>query len=77
MELEVGKLYLCIKDVVMNIGGIRYHRGRCYKCEVTGCITNEDGDATHHWGSVEKIMEYFTEAQKHRSKTIKSIIGDG
>lgn len=45
---QVGEIWLCKKDVVMNVGKeIAYIKGREYKCEINNCLTDEQNDKRH------------------------------
>ena len=52
---ESGDKWLCIKTIELideneNLtGDIVYIKGRIYRSENYGCITNEQGDRNHHW----------------------------
>ena len=49
--MRKGEKYKCIKTVVMDGSNkIAYLEGKTYPCEVTGCLTNEEGDTEHYWG---------------------------
>lgn len=60
-DIIVGTTYECIKDVVMDDpkGETLYHKGKKYRSDQSGCITNEKGDVSHYWDSVEELNEYF------------------
>lgn len=44
----LGKRFRCIQDVIFGIDTI-YKKGKIYKSEVEGCITNEEGNPCHEW----------------------------
>jgi len=48
-EPKKGDRYLCIKDLVMDSGDVRYNKGVFYKSESDGCITNNVGNKYHSW----------------------------
>ena len=60
-DIIVGATYECVKDVVMLApeGETFYHKGKKYRSDQSGCITNEKGDVNHYWDSVEELNEYF------------------
>ena len=49
MKIKAGMRFLCTRDVVMNNGFFSYKEGRTYLSEGDGCITDEEGDASHVW----------------------------
>jgi len=44
----LGKRFRCIQDVIFGVTTI-YKKGKIYKSEVEGCITNEEGNTCHEW----------------------------
>ena len=44
----LGKRFRCIQDVIFGVDVI-YKKGKIYKSEVEGCITNEEGNPCHEW----------------------------
>lgn len=52
---KVGKRYRCVRTVCMNNNSrdIRYIKGKVYKSEVEGCITDETGLKEHLWSKLE------------------------
>lgn len=70
MELENAKVirkgekFECIKDVIMNDGGLAYINGKIYLSEANDCITDAQGDTKHRWVDefgirCEDWQEYF------------------
>ena len=48
--MKKGENYKCIQDVVMDDDNIlAYIEGKIYPCEVTDCLTDEQGDKLHSW----------------------------
>ena len=46
----VGRKFLCISDVIFgNDIVVFYKKGKIYKSEIQGCITNEEGNKEHLW----------------------------
>lgn len=60
-DIIVGATYECVKDVVMDDPKDEtfYHKGKKYRSDQSGCITNEKGDVSHYWDSVEDFNEFF------------------
>ena len=48
-KTTIGIRFLCIQEVVFGLDDIKYKKGKIYKSEVEGCITNEDGRKDHEW----------------------------
>lgn len=44
----LGRRFLCLRDVTLGTD-IYYFKGRIYKSEEEGCITNEYGEKNHCW----------------------------
>ena len=44
----LGKRFRCIQDVIFGVD-VMYKKGKIYKSEVEGCITNEIGNLRHEW----------------------------
>ena len=63
----LGKKFRCIQDVIFGGVDVIYKKGRIYKSEVEGCITNEEGNQFHEWIE-EPDDEYW--------KTIFEVIGN-
>ena len=82
MRLEIGKKYLCKKDVMMiyedgQFAFWAYYKGNVYKCEKEHCLTDEDGDLNHKWDgrSLKKYFEEYTEEkQAEMNKTFERYI---
>jgi hypothetical protein len=45
----IGLRFLCIREVVFGLCDVKYRKGKIYKSEIEGCITNEDGEKNHEW----------------------------
>lgn len=64
MDVKKGKRYRCIKSV--NFGGIFMHiKGKIYKSEVEGCITDETGYQGRLWINASR---YFVQASNKRKR---------
>ena len=48
LKTTIGLRFLCIQDVIFGVDVI-YEKGKVYKSEVEGCITNEEGNTCHEW----------------------------
>ena len=48
-KTTIGIRFLCIQEVVFGRCDVKYRKGKIYKSEVEGCITNEDGCKDHEW----------------------------
>jgi hypothetical protein len=75
MENEIikGQEYECIKTIKMRPSGdIAFVKGKIYKSEINGCLTNEQDDALHQIGN-EFLKEHFKEVEK--VKTEELIVG--
>ena len=48
LKKTIGLRFLCIQDVIFGVD-IIYKKGKIYKSEVEGCITNEEGNPCHEW----------------------------
>lgn len=65
MDITPGKKFLCINDVIMEDDEdlenppIQYTEGKIYQCEITNCLTNNDGEKNHSWKDVSYFFEYF------------------
>lgn len=58
-EVNIGLIFLCIKDVVMqSTGTIAYTKGKVYYSEKKGCITDNNGNV-NHGAPIEFLREYF------------------
>jgi hypothetical protein len=49
LKKTIGFRFLCIREVVFGLCDVKYRKGKIYKSEVEGCITNEDGEKNHEW----------------------------
>jgi hypothetical protein len=49
LKKTIGLRFLCIREVVFGLCDVKYRKGKIYKSEVEGCITNEDGEKNHEW----------------------------
>lgn len=78
-KINKGDSFICIKEVAVPSGlhGISravYTKGQIYRSEVTGCITNNQGEKNHEWSQQGVINEYFiTDNWVSLSKHINSI----
>lgn len=54
----LGYNFLCTKDLVFGADVI-YQKGKIYRSEVEGCITNEMGEKQHSWISKEGDDGYW------------------
>lgn len=59
MEIKKGQRFRCIKDVVMDIGGVGYHKGFTYTSAIDGCITDDYGNDGHMWDDSTMFWEHF------------------
>ena len=48
-KTTIGLRFLCIQEVVFGRCDVKYRKGKIYKSEIEGCITNEDGCKDHEW----------------------------
>ena len=48
-KTTIGLRFLCIREVVFGLCDVKYRKGKIYKSEVEGCITNEGGCKDHEW----------------------------
>lgn len=46
-QIKKGDWFKCVADFIMNSGEIAYTKGRYYKSEVAGCITDDQGCSGH------------------------------
>lgn len=44
----LGRRFMCLRDIILGTD-IYYLKGRIYKSEEEGCITNEYGGKGHCW----------------------------
>lgn len=59
ITIKENNLYLCIDDVVMDCTEVvAYTKGKIYRSENNGSITDNDGDTRHHI-SDDFATEYF------------------
>jgi hypothetical protein len=49
LKTTIGLRFLCTREVVFGLCDIKYKKGKIYKSEIEGCITNEDGCKEHEW----------------------------
>lgn len=49
MKIKKGQKFRCIQTVVMEDGEVAYIKGKIYKSEVGGCITNMQSEIYHVW----------------------------
>lgn len=49
LKKTIGFRFLCIREVVFGLDDVKYKKGKIYKSEIDGCITNEDGEKNHEW----------------------------
>lgn len=49
--MKKGENYKCIQDVIMDDeeNVLAYIKDKIYPCEVTDCLTDEQGDKLHSW----------------------------
>lgn len=60
MEVKKGDVFICLKDVVMEVTEeVAYHEGGVYTSEEDGCITNQQGDEGHQWNEIYGLSEFF------------------
>ena len=57
-KTTIGLRFLCIQDVVFGSGYFVYKKGKVYKSEIEGCITNEQGNLYHEWIEDPKDFEW-------------------
>ena len=48
-KTTIGIRFLRIREVVFGLCDVKYRKGKIYKSEIEGCITNEDGCKDHEW----------------------------
>ena len=48
-DIIVGGHYRCMEDVVMEDGEVAYVKGKVYRSDQSGCITDESGCINHMW----------------------------
>lgn len=64
--IKVGDTWKCIKTIQMeNSGEIAYLFGNCYKCEVQGCLTDEQGHKKHKISGPKYIAYHFEKVTKN------------
>lgn len=56
---KVGEWWECVEDVVMDTGETRFIKGKKYKCEYDGYLTNEAENPNHLIGSINFLNKYF------------------
>ena len=49
LKKTIGFRFLCIREVVFGLDDVKYKKGKIYKSEIEGCITNEDRCKDHVW----------------------------
>ena len=55
---KIGDKFLCINDCFMNGSGIKvYTKGKIYKSEKEGCITDDQGTKDHYWDFYREYTE--------------------
>jgi len=64
INIKKGSRWLCIKDVVSVSGRIYYYKGKIYKSDFEGCITDEELDILHSWNK--KTPQYFIRFGKNK-----------
>ena len=60
--IKKGDKFRCIKTLIHANSDLWYQKGRIYRSDMDGCITDEDGDMDHEWTSrraEKKLEEYF------------------
>lgn len=45
----LGHRFLCLRDIGLEGEDLYYRKGKIYKSEKEGCITNEQGCKKHFW----------------------------
>lgn len=61
---DIGSIFLCIKDVVMqSSGSIAYTKGKVYSSEKKGCITDNNGSVNH--GAPNEFLRKYFKLKKH------------
>lgn len=77
-EIKTGDKFVVRKDVVMRLhkqvarlgqagfkpGPTAYVKGKTYKSEYDGSITNEQGNVHHGWRDVGEINRFFRKVRK-------------
>lgn len=57
-KIVKGDLFRCIKTIRWN-KKLLYSKGKIYRSDEDGCITDEEGATLHIWVDYERTMEYF------------------
>ena len=57
-KTTIGLRFLCIREIVFGLCDVKYRKGKIYKSEIEGCITNEDGEKDHEWIEDPKDFEW-------------------
>ena len=79
VEVEIGDIYLCLKDVRLKGSGEKvYTKGKYYRSEIRECITNDSGYKCHYWKDdcgpeTEIFKQYFLKINSHKKKYWKLI----
>ena len=60
LKKTIGLRFLCIREVVFGLCDVKYRKGKIYKSEIEGCITNEDGEKNHEWIEYPEDTEWKT-----------------
>lgn len=74
MEIKEGDKFLCVKEVEMDTGFIAYRKGKIYKSENDGCITNERNNKHHWWNNLdtESELKLYFEKIEETQKGVKN-----
>ena len=64
--IKKGRRYRCIREVRMNghSDDIRYIKGKIYKSEIDGCITDETGVKQHIWHDIKNTFQLIGNKRK-------------
>lgn len=61
---DIGSIFLCIKDVVMqSSGSIAYTKGNIYRSESIGDLTDNEGCINH--GAPNEFLRKYFKLKKH------------
>lgn len=70
---KVGDTFLCIEDFKMKNGKIDYSKGKFYKSEIEGSITDNEGFKDHVMGN-KSFQKHFITISQLRDNKLKSIL---
>lgn len=71
-----GDTLVCKEDVVMNNSNktVEFTKGKVYKSEFDGCLTNNSGDRNHIMGPVSVSKYFYHPLDIHRNERLEIIL---